>query len=145
MNIKINIFMNNDDFNFNKLSDINSNIINSDINDSIEKQDFLRIMSKDIERLEKIRNNNGKIIKNETKEKEGYICEIDNFINIIREKRKSINNDINNIIINEINYKNNNKNKNKDKDKDTKKKRPLSSDKSKNKYIRLSVLRGLFL
>ena len=99
--------MNNDDFNFNKLSDINSNIINSDINDSIEKQDFLRIMSKDIERLEKIRNNNGKIIKNETKEKEGYIYEIDNFINIIREKRKSINNDINNIIINEINYKNN--------------------------------------
>ena len=31
--------------------------------------------------------------------------------------------------------KNNNKNKNKDKDKDIKKKRPLSSDKSKNKYI----------
>ena len=110
INIKNNIFMNNDDFNFNKLSDINSNIINSDINDSIEKQDFLRIMSKDIERLEKIRNNNGKIIKNETKEKEGYIYEIDNFINIIREKRKSINNDINNIIINEINYKNNNNN-----------------------------------
>ena len=112
INIKNNIFMNNDDFNFNKLSDTNNNI-NSDINESPERQDFISIMNKDIERLERIRNNNinNELIKNETKENKGYIYEIDNFINLIREKRKSINNNINNnnnLIINEINYKTNN-------------------------------------
>ena len=109
-----NIRINNDDFNFNKLSDIKN--INSEINESAndtnyfnyeknnkEKEDFIRVINRDIERLEKIRNNNN-MINNERKENESYIYEIDNFINLVREKRKSVNNDIN---ISDINYKNN--------------------------------------
>ena len=95
--------LNNEEFNLNKISDINN--INSEINDIIEspnktnffnyerntkeKEDFIRVMNKDIERLERIRNNNIN-----TKEDESYIYEIDNFINLMREKRKSVNNDI---------------------------------------------------
>ena len=95
--------INNEEFNLNKISDINN--INSEINDIIEspnktnffnyerntkeKEDFMRVINKDIERLERIRNNN-----NNTKEDESYIYEIDNFINLMREKRKSVNNDI---------------------------------------------------
>ena len=114
MNIKNNLLIDNDDFNFNKLSDINN--INSEIIESPndtnflnyeknnkEKEDFMRIINKDIERLEKIRNNNY-IMNNTSKENESYIYEIDNFINLMREKRRSINN---NIKINEISYKDN--------------------------------------
>ena len=114
ININNNLMMNNDDFNFNKLSDMNN--LNSDLNQSPnetsyfnyeknnkEKEDFMRIINKDIERLEKIRNNNN-MINNEIKENESIIDEIDNFINLMRAKRKS---NINNIIINDISYKNN--------------------------------------
>ena len=107
--------LNNEDFNLNKISDINN--INSEINDidespnkinffnyernTKEKEDFIRVINKDIERLEKIRNNNFN-----TKEDESYINEIDNFINIMREKRKSVNNDIiNNIDMSYLNRK----------------------------------------
>ena len=62
-----------------------------------EKENFFKIINKDIERLEKIRNSNN----NNIKEDESYLCEIDNFINLIKEKRKSVNN--NNILLNEIN------------------------------------------
>ena len=114
INIKKNLLINNDDFDFNKLSDINN--INSEIKESPndtnfinyekinkEKEDFMRIINKDIERLEKIRNNNN-MMNNGSKENESYIYEIDNFINLMREKRRSVNNDIK---INDISYKNN--------------------------------------
>ena len=64
----------------------------------------MRIINKDIERLEKIRNNNN-MMNNISKENESYIYEIDNFINLMREKRRSINNDIK---INDISYNNKN-------------------------------------
>ena len=115
INIKNNLLINNDDFDFNKLSDINN--INSEIKESPndtnflnfeknnkEKEDFMRIINKDIERLEKIRNNNN-MMNNISKENESYIYEIDNFINLMREKRRSINNDIK---INDISYNNKN-------------------------------------
>ena len=115
INIKNNLLVNNEDFDFNKLSDINN--INSEIKESPndinflnfeknnkEKEDFMRIINKDIERLEKIRNNNN-MINNISKENESYIYEIDNFINLMREKRRSINNDIK---INDISYNNKN-------------------------------------
>ena len=115
INIKNNLLVNNDDFDFNKLSDINN--INSEIKESPndinflnfeknnkEKEDFMRIINKDIERLEKIRNNNN-MMNNISKENESYIYEIDNFINLMREKRRSINNDIK---INDISYNNKN-------------------------------------
>lgn len=115
INIKNNLLVNNDDFDFNKLSDINN--INSEIKESPndtnflnfeknnkEKEDFMRIINKDIERLEKIRNNNN-MMNNISKENESYIYEIDNFINLMREKRRSINNDIK---INDISYSNKN-------------------------------------
>ena len=47
--------------------------------------------------MEKIRNSNNI----NAKEDESYLYEIDNFINIMREKRKSVNN---NILLNDINY-----------------------------------------
>ena len=115
INIKNNLLVNNDDFDFNKLSDINN--INSEIKESPndtnflnfeknnkEKEDFMRIINKDIERLEKIRNNNN-MMNNVSKENESYIYEIDNFINLMREKRRSINNDTK---INDISYNNKN-------------------------------------
>ena len=104
-------YSNNDDFNLNKLSDIKN--INTEINEMVEtpeetnyenieknykeKEDFFKIINKDIERLEKIRNSNN----NNIKEDESYLYEIDNFINLIKEKRKSVNN--NNILLNDIN------------------------------------------
>ena len=62
-----------------------------------EREDFINVINKDIERLEKIRNSNNI----NAKEDESYLYEIDNFINIMREKRKSVNN---NILLNDINY-----------------------------------------
>ena len=109
VNINDNL-MYNEESNLNKLSDINN--LNSEINESSndakyfnyeknnkEKEDFISIMNKDIERLEKIRNSNYNA-NHESKEDESYIYEIDNFINLMREKRKTINN---NIITNDIN------------------------------------------
>ena len=102
---------NNEDFNLNKLSDIKN--INSEFNEMVEtpdetnyennernykeREDFFKVINRDIERLEKIRNSNNINVKDD----ESYLYEIDNFINLIREKRKSVNN--NNILLNDIN------------------------------------------
>ena len=94
--------MNGESLNNNIISDINNispnkmNYFNYEINNK-EKEDYINIINQDIERLEKIRNNNNNI--KEIKEEDSYFKEIDNFINIIKEKRKSFSN-------NNINYNN---------------------------------------
>ena len=81
------------DNNSNNIAEAN-NFINNNYNlniekDNKEKEDFLKFLNKDIERLEKIRNNNS---IQEGKEDESYIYEIDNFINLMKEKRNTSDN-----------------------------------------------------
>ena len=90
-NINVNTDISNNDNNDNY---INNNYINNTVNNiekerqmnNKEKEEFLKVINQDIERLEKIRNNN---IPQETKEEDSYMYEIDNFINLMKEKRKS--------------------------------------------------------
>ena len=98
----------------NNNDEINTEMMNNNINtpnkinyfnfetNNKEKEDYINIFNQDIERLEKIRNNNNQ----EAKEEDSYLNEIDNFISLIREKRKSINinNNVNDIF--DTNYKN---------------------------------------
>jgi len=90
-NINLNTDISNNDNNDNYS---NNNYINNTVNNieketqinSKEKEEFLKVINQDIERLEKIRNNN---MPQETKEEDSYMYEIDNFINLMKEKRKS--------------------------------------------------------
>ena len=77
------------------LENNNNEIINNKNNDDglintekEEKQEFLKLINKNIERLEKIRNNNMQGVK----EDESYIYDINNFINVMKEKRKTASN-----------------------------------------------------
>jgi hypothetical protein len=90
-NINVNTDISNNDNNDNYT---NNNYINNTENNmdkerkinNKEKEEFLKVINQDIERLEKIRNNN---LPQETKEEDSYMYEIDNFINLMKEKRKS--------------------------------------------------------
>jgi len=90
-NITVNKDISNNDNNDNYT---NNNYVNNTVNNiekerqinNKEKEEFLKVINQDIERLEKIRNNN---MPQETKEEDSYMYEIDNFINLMKEKRKS--------------------------------------------------------
>lgn len=88
-NTNIDISNNENNDNYSNNNYINNTVNNIEKESSInnkEKEEFIKVINQDIERLEKIRNNN---IGQETKEEDSYIYEIDNFINLMKEKRKS--------------------------------------------------------